>query len=189
MTASEAARVCSMVRMLWPHAQLPAETPRLWAQVLPDAEAADVEAAIRELSVDGREFPPLIGQIAAKLNERANPFPDPDEMQAEFFRLLKRYSHQNPPPPEAYSHALLGFFFGGNNNARWREWCLAEDGDTTFYAQQREAYKAMRVRTERDRNLGIIGAPRPARGQLRAFADTMHQLGAPMPADRDPVTL
>lgn len=177
MTVAEAARCCAMVQMLWPHAALPAETPRLWAQLLPDATAGEVEAAIREFAVDGREFPPLIGMVTAKVNERANPFPDPDEMQTEFFRLLRRHSHDYPPPPEAYSHPLLAEFFASNRHARWREWCAADDGDTTFYAQQREAYKAMRHRTERDRNLGLIGAPRLA-GQLHKIGQVAIPEGA-----------
>lgn len=168
MTAAEAHKVLALLRVRWPLADLPPETPALWEQDLSAVPVEAVEAAIREFAISGREFPPTSGMVAAKLIERADQLPDHDEMRAEAFRLLRRgFSHDRPPRPDDYSHPVLATFFAANGSLAWREFCLASEGDGTFAAQQRDAYKALCVRVHRDRSLGVIGAPRPSRRGLQ----------------------
>lgn len=166
MTEADTARLVAMVRMIWPSTDVSIEITRLWHTFLDRFALADVEAAVRELAVEGNSFAPTIGQLVAKVSERIDTAPDADEARMEFFRLLRRYSHDNPPPAAAYSHPLFASFYAANNNAYWREWCVATDGDRTFVAQQRDTWNAYRNRIERERRLGLVNAQRPTRRAL-----------------------
>lgn len=176
MTLSETSTVVAMVRMLWPHSNLgedPAGIVAVWHSMLLTADAAAVEETVRELAQTGREHAPPVGVIVSRLAERATSAPDWDEAWAEIERLKWRFNTAFPdrqvPPADRFSHRLLAEFA----IPAWREFCLGPapgtNGFGTFYAQQREAWRAMRARAERGVGLGVVRAPR--RSELRPMGE------------------
>lgn len=173
MNRSETAQVLTVVKMLWPHSTLggsAVEVLGLWHSFLESYSARDVEAAIRDLAAQGREFAPPVGMVVKTISERTLNIPEWDEVVAEIERGLMRYRREMPPggfsseremhgapPPEYWSHPAIAAFI----TPAWHEWrmCLERDR-RTFYAQQRDAYKAMAARDERSTALAGIGAPR-----------------------------
>lgn len=180
MTPAEVSNVLAMVRMLWPHSNLgddPKAVAAVWHSMLVKTEAADVEATVRELAQTGREHAPPVGVIVSRLAERQTDAPDWDEAWEEIDRLKWRFHPAFPdrsvPPADRFSHPLIAAFA----IPAWRELCLGPAPGTgdfgTFYAQQREAYRAMRARSERSVGLGVVGAPR-LRGDLRPVDPSRH---------------
>lgn len=176
MTLQQVGDVIAMVRMLWPHSQLgddPAAVAAVWHSMLATADAAEVEATVRELAQTGREHAPPVGVIVARLAERLTDAPDWDEAWAEIERLKWRFHPGFPgrevPPPERFSHPLVAAFAV----PAWKELCLGPAPGTgdfgTFYAQQREAFRATRARAERGAGLAVVRAPR--RGELRSVGE------------------
>jgi hypothetical protein len=132
MTREETARVVAAIQLLWPHSNLggaPADVVSMWHSFLGEFPHQAVDAAVRELSAQGRET----------------------------------------PPAGAFSHPLIAAFAVPS----WRELALGPASGTkdhgTFYAQQREAWKAFAHRSQRSVALGAVGAPR-RRGELQPFS-------------------
>lgn len=167
-----------MVRVLWPHSQLgddPRAVLKLWHAMLGGFEHEDVEAAVKEWAAIGERHAPLPGVLVAMVSRRAVELPEWDEVRDEVIRVSKTYRRppdeggiywgdplgagdpgRVAPPAEEWSHALVGQFMEG----RWEEWRHHRLGDTTFYAQQRDAYNALRERVHRDVGLLAVGASR-----------------------------
>jgi hypothetical protein len=155
-----------VVRGLWPHSNIdqgrPHHTARLWHSMLSDCDQASVEAAVKEQAASGREHAPPVGVIVRMVAERAADAPDWDEVQVEVLRAVRSYRPPpgpNPyaaPPATYWSHPAIALFMEG----AWDEWRMSTDGDRTFLAQQREAYKALRARAERAGSLSLVGAQR-----------------------------
>jgi hypothetical protein len=173
MTRTEASRAVAAVRLLWPHSKLgenPASVISMWHSMLGGFPYEDVDAAVRELASQGREFAPPVGTVVKMLTERTTGLPDWDETWAEVEAVKRRYHPAFPgretPPPDRFSHPLIAAFAV----PAWRELCLGPAPGTkdfgTFYAQQREAWKALAARSERSVALAAVGAPR-RRGELK----------------------
>lgn len=164
MTREETATVLAAVRLLWPHSNMggdPGEVVGAWHAMLRAADRQAVEDAVREQAAAGREHAPPVGVVVRMVAERAHDAPDWDEVEREVLRAVRSYRprHGNPyaaPADEYWSHPTVALFMDG----AWDEWRMSIDGDRTFLAQQREAYKALRVRAERAGSLSLVGAPR-----------------------------
>jgi hypothetical protein len=143
------------VSAMWPHSRLPKATIAHWYDLLGDQEADTVLAAVKEFAVEGREFPPTAGMILARLADGADRPPDWDEALVEILRMVRRHGSYRPPEVGEWSHPVLARFM----EPCWKEWCMSAEGDTTFLAQQRNAYQATRDRAQRHRNLTLVGAP------------------------------
>lgn len=187
MTREQTSHVLGIVRMLWPHSNLghnPAEVLALWHSLLIDHQAGDVEHAVRELAATGREHAPPVGLIVRTVAERAADCPDWDEARAEILQALRTYrpvGEGDPyagPPAGYWSHPILAAFMANG----WNEWRLSREGNGTFQAQQREAWKAMAARAERGVALAAVGAPR-RRGLERP--DYLAALPAPTTTEQD----
>lgn len=168
MTREETAQVLAVVRLLWPHSNLghnPNEVVGIWHSMLTVADRESVESAVREQAAAGREHAPPVGVIVKAVADRCEDIPDWDEAEREIRRAIGSYRPPRdvgrtnpyaPPPAEYWSHPAIARFM----EAAWEEWRMAADGDRTFLAQQREAYKALRARAERAGSLRLVGAPR-----------------------------
>lgn len=172
MTLEQTTRVIAAVRTLWPHSNLGHDTEavvRMWHSILSDFDARRVDGAIRELAAQGREHAPPVGVVAKTVADRIVDPPDWDEVVAEIEHLKRRYHPALPgretPPVAAFSHPSVAMFALG----AWRELALGPAPGTrdygTFYAQQREAWKALAGRHQRGVALTAVGAPR-RRSQL-----------------------
>lgn len=172
MTYPETCKLVAAVQALWPHQALPTDSPSVWHSVLERFEYEAADAAVREFAVQGRDFAPLVGQVVQLLTERVTDAPEWDEAWAEIRRLMRRYSPALPgrevPPGDAFSHELVAAFA----RPAWAELCMGPAPGTrdhgTHYAQQRDAYNAMRGRAGRAAGRAAIGAPR--RSDLRRLA-------------------
>jgi hypothetical protein len=176
MTATETAQVLAIVRMLWPHSNLgePRETLKLWHSFLHGFPAGDVEAAVRELAATGREHAPLVGVVVKTVTERVTDLPDWDEAWADIDRLIRSHGSYRIPAPGDFEHPLIAAFA----IPAWTELCTGPapgtNGHGTHYAQQRDAYRAMRGRLERGAALDAVAAsrrrplPRPLAAALEA---------------------
>jgi hypothetical protein len=162
MTYAEACRLVAVVQAIWPHQRLATETPKVWHPLLEGFTLADAEASVRELAAEGREWPPPVGVIVKTLADRATEIPEWDEVWHEVHGLIRRYGSYRLPPEEAFSHPVVAAFA----RPAWQELCAAPaagtNGHGTHKAQQREAFKALRARAQRDTGLAAIGAPRRA---------------------------
>lgn len=165
MTRDETGTVLAVVRLLWPHSNMggnPSEVVGIWHRMLGECDTADVEDAVRELAASGREHAPLVGVVLKAIADREADAPDWDEVEAEVLRVIACYRpprDEDPysaPPVGYWSHPAIAQFMAG----AWDEWRMSTEGDRTFRAQQREAYKALRVRAERAGSLALAGAPR-----------------------------
>lgn len=170
MTRGEVVQTMAVVRQSWPHSDIdrgdPAAALELWFAVLRGVEFMEAEAAIYELLASGREHAPPVGVIVKTVARRRDASPDWDEAWAEAQRMIRRRGMYDPPAADDFSHPMIGAFAV----RAWSELCLGPaegtNGFGTHYAQQREAYAAMRGRAQRDASLGLVGAPR-RRGELK----------------------
>lgn len=179
MTFEQTCQLVAGVQALWPHQPLGAETPGVWHPLLERFAAEDCEAAIRELATTGREFPPPVGVLVRTVTDRAADLPEWDEAWAEVQRLIRRRGSYNPPTLEDFSHPAVAAFAIPS----WTELCLGPAEGTRDYgmhhAQQREAFKAMRSRTQRDSALAAIGAPRPSAARRPGLSRLDYALALP----------
>jgi hypothetical protein len=180
VTGQQTANIVAMVRVLWPHSPLgddPAVVLRLWRAMLGQLDAVEVEAALKEYAAAGERHAPAPGVILNMVAKRQTDLPEWDEVRDELLHAARTYRRPpdiegtriwktdpaaEPPPVGYWSHPIVAEFMDG----RWPEWRAQRAGtDTTFMAQQRDAYNALRARVERDTGLVMIGAPR-RRGEL-----------------------
>lgn len=160
----------------WPHSNLGAnlsDTIDHWHSVLSGIDNDTAQCALLELVVSGREHAPSAGAVARQAADRETDVPDWDEAWRECAHLLKRWSPAYPgrevPPAEAFSHPAVAAFA----IPAWRELALGPAPGTrdhgTFYAQQREAYKAISARASRGAALQLVGAPRRRELERKSF--------------------
>lgn len=154
MTHSEMIDLATEVMAMWPHQRLPKATIAHWYDLLGDQDAADVRSVVKSFAAQGREFPPTAGMVLARLAEGTDPVPEWDQAVHEILRLVRRHGSYRPPTADEWSHPVLARFM----EPSWQEWCMSRDGDTTFLAQQRNAYQALRERDQRVRTFELVGA-------------------------------
>lgn len=187
MTKGEVAAVLGVIRMAWPHSKMSsgeetAEQIRdFWHTLLEPLDDAAVRAAVKEMIASGRQHAPLVGDVVAVVTQREMAVPEWDEAWTEVQRALRYYRPPRgtivadesalfpAPPADYFSHPAIAAFA---INA-WTELRRAPAPGTkdagTHHAQQREAYRALSMRVQRDASLMVVGAQRPARGQLERF--------------------
>lgn len=178
MTESEWEEITVVMLAYWPNKEIPSESFDVWFLDLSEFEAEFVEAGVRALARDGREWMPNGGQIRNKILElREN---RGDWAQAWNLILEACRSHggaeyggwtwlaeQDPVAAEAVG--VSG----------WRDFCLSADPLTTKEAQVRRRWQEITDSAERhDRYRGLPSAGlaqlEQANGQLR--------VGRPMPS-------
>lgn len=180
MTVEETALVLEGIRVLWPHSKLgdnPEIVLRTWHHLLRGVDRGEAEAAISELAATGREHAPLPGVVLKTVGERRIDSPDWDEAWVCISKLIRRFGYMRVPPADAFSHPVVAAFA----RPTWRELCTGPAAGTddfgTHYAQQRDAYRALRARQQRDTALDHIGAPR--RRAAARQVDFAAAIGAP----------
>ncbi len=157
MSRAEWIKLAEIMRGNWPSATLPDTAIAVQYEDVEDTPYPAAAAALRDLKA--RDFPPNAAQIARRAAElSAEPEPDFDQVRSAFNAMLKadrnEYGADHSPGWDAwerhgYHDRIIVFFDAG----RWRQWCLTPVDDTTFYAQQRDEYRAQRGRAERERQL------------------------------------
>lgn len=162
MNRQEAAQIVAGVRVLWPHSNLgsPAEAIAAWHGLLEQFPVRAVELAVRELAASGREHAPPPGVVLRAVADRETDLPTWEDAWDETCRLISRFGSYRVPSVEAFSHPLIAAFA----RPAWAELCAGPAAGTngygTHFAQQREAFKAMRHRVERGAALEAVGAAR-----------------------------
>lgn len=179
MTRQETAQILAGVRLLWPHSNLgqPSDATAAWHRLLERFTAQDVELAVRELAATGREHAPPPGVVLRTVADRATDLPTWEDAWDEIDRLISRWGGYRIPPPDEFSHPLIAAFA----RPSWQQLCVGPATGTkefgTHYAQQREAFKAMRYRVERGAALDAVGAarrrplPRPFTAALASWSE------------------
>jgi hypothetical protein len=182
VTLEDTKRILAVVRMLWPHSNLghPGEATRVWHMMLERLDTADVEAAVKALATAGREHAPPVGVIVQAVCEHVTDAPDWDTAWRDIDRLIRRHGSYRVPAADAFCHPLVAAFAV----PAWKELCAGPAPGTrehgTHYAQQREAYRAMRARAQRGVALEAVGAGRSRRvprGLGDVLADAAPGLG------------
>lgn len=198
MNPEQIGKVLKLVKAAWPHSTLgdPADSTRVWRALLEKFTPEQIADALKELAASGREHAPPAGVVLRTIVDRATAAPDFDEVHLEIVAAITGPRRYRPPrdvaatdpyaapPAEHWSHPTVAAFA----EHVWNEWRMAPDsgcGDPgvasaarTFYAQQRDAYRALRTRVSRDASLAVIGAPR--RGTLQTL-DAVGLLGIRAP--------
>jgi hypothetical protein len=148
MTGSEWVEVLALMRLDWPHAQLPDQPTRdKWFSDLKHLPAEQVKVAVEALYRDGREFPPNGAQILGKVSELSRD----DLSHGEAWSLAKRAALKADPDegldwlrtrsPEAAEAVLQ---MGGKQLAY-----LNED-ESTVRAQFRDVFNNVVAAQRRD---------------------------------------
>lgn len=180
MTLQDTQGIAAMVRLLWPHSVMAPKTPEVWHPFLERLNRDEVEAAVRELAAGGREHAPPIGVIVQAAADRATDVPTWDEAWAEIDHAIRRRGSYRPPEPNDFSHPVIGAFA----IPVWTELCGGPAPGTRdfgiHYAQQRDAYNALRNRAQRDVGLVAVGAPRRRR-LPSSLSDALSEIAAPAP--------
>jgi hypothetical protein len=163
MTREEVGALLVGVRIVWPHSHLGSPPDRVvstWQTFLATYDAGEVRDAVSELALSGRDHAPGPGLVARTAAERRSDAPDFDEAWREVGELVRRRGLSRPPLPRHFSHPAVAAFA----IPAWRELCQGPaegtSGYGTHYAQQREAYRALRVRGERAHALEAARVPR-----------------------------
>lgn len=181
MTAEQVAAVLTVVRMEWPHSSLgggtASEIVSYWHRILGAYEPDVVEDAVKELIASGREHAPGPGLVAKTAAARLVDSPDWDEAWREVLRVMARLGSYVTPGPSDFSHEAIAAFA----IPAWAELCsgpaAGTNGYGTHHAQQREAYRAIAARAQRDTALSALGAPR-RRAELRPTGETFAAVAA-----------
>jgi hypothetical protein len=162
VTREEVVRLLLAVRMVWPHSSLgedPNQVINLWFSFFETVPLREAEEAVKEMAVS-RDHAPGPGILLRSVMERANDAPDWDVAWEELRRLIRSRGSWSKPRPEDFSHLALAAFA----LPAWEELCRGPaegtSGFGTHYAQQREAYGALRNRATRDLALLAVSAPR-----------------------------
>lgn len=187
MTVEEVAGVLGVIRMAWPHSKMSSgeETAEqivtFWHTLLEPLDAAAVQAAVKEMVASGRQHAPLVGDVVAVVTAREMTVPEWDEAWAEVLRAIRYYRPPRgtivadeagvfpAPPADYFSHPAVAAFAIPAWNELRRGAAPGTKDYGTHHAQQREAYRAMAARVQRDAGLAVVGASRPSRGELTRF--------------------
>jgi hypothetical protein len=163
VSADETVDLISAVRLLWPHSFLGGDDREVvltWHGMLRDADAAEALAAVQELAAEGRDHAPPVGVVVKRVAERRSGLPEWDQAWEEMDTVIRRIGSSRPWRLEDFSHPAIAAFAVPAQ----KELCLGPapgtSGFGTHYAQQREAYKALAGRTERDARNALVGVRR-----------------------------
>lgn len=126
---------------LWPARPIEEGTAAEWYRLLADLDADQVEAAIRALMLDGREWPPNAGQIRQACQPPARPW---EEAFADLRRLMARHGSYRPrPTPEEVGDPALSDVIDWLG---WQAIAGMDPASSTVRAQFRDSYQAAQRR-------------------------------------------
>lgn len=169
MTPAEWKEIVAGLVVYFPSARIDREAIEAWYTDLEDLPTAHVEAAVRALLRDGREFPPNGGQIRVKAVELTNAPVDHGAAWSLAMTAVRRFGSYQGAEARAWiaeqdeATAVAVDRFG------WLDLCLFNVDDLpTVRAQFREIYRGVTDRGLREqRYTGITGiepkrlGPRP----------------------------
>lgn len=154
-------QVAQLEQALWPHGKFPDEAMMVQYTFVENVPLELALAAVKSLAT--REHPPNAAMIAEAASRLASPeLPGWDEVRPALMRMIRRgFGADRAPQVGSWEaagyHPILAAFF---TPARWRQWCLTDEGDTTFNAQQRDEYRLVCGRSEKEFELLSAGVDR-----------------------------
>lgn len=177
----------------WPRHPISEVSKAAWWELLKGEEFEDAVKALRAIAVDGKEFPPNGGQILRQIVDGRDVMPDWDIVVGAIRNKLRelnrdgRYTNgplgvvwHTPladewPVPEVFELVERSGGIGA-----WAKslgsWMPNGVDDTTFLAQQREIWRAMRSRAiehGRQKALGSGAARELTAGEPSAIGDVL----------------
>ena len=168
MTRDEFAQLQRLQLVLWPHARQQASTDHLeivyelWSSL----DAREVQAALKALAADGREFAPPPGVIVQKVAHRQEPAVGFDEVWAVFERANRIGAFHEIPHPAARDKLAAGtspdvLAFVERN---YRDYAMSggPDGDPVgvIRAQLRQLWEQGQGRRQAEAAHTLAGVPR-----------------------------
>lgn len=141
--------VYQMVLAAWPASKATPATFVLAERLLLPLDAVAVAAAIEQLSLEGREFAPTMGQVARRAHEvlaevNGTTVPDGQQALAEVYDQIARVGRYGDP---TWSHPAIGATVGAMGG--WAATC-GDDNREAFRAHFLRMYETMRGRLERE---------------------------------------
>lgn len=166
----EWAAIAAQVSARWPHAAWSRETAAVMADDLADHDPRDVLAAVKAYARQpGSDHPPKLHQLLVLLRPPARDYADAwAEVQRQVFETGAYGRFASDDVALVATVRALG----------WRNLCMAPTGDTTLYAQFRDAYRSFQTR---DRELvarGELGLPTGESPALRLLAGAVGEVMA-----------
>lgn len=83
--------IAALMTDLWPFHPLPRNAVATFFAELEDLDAVSVQAAVRAINRDGKEFPPNAGQIRAKASDLGRPAATFEHVWAEIHRAVRSF--------------------------------------------------------------------------------------------------
>lgn len=150
----------------WPNKQIPDESIEIWFGDLAHLPAEQVEAGIRALYRDGREWCPTGAQILAKVSELGRDDPD----HGEAWRLAKKASLKaDPKEAAAWLRERCPAAAEAVRQLCGSQLTYMEDDEPTVRAQFRDVYRNVCERRKRaDTYAGLPSAGLPGLERLGA---------------------
>jgi hypothetical protein len=159
-------KVVQLEQALWPHSKFPDEAMMIQYEFVKDVPFEAAMTAVKALAT--REHAPNAAMIAKQAAELLDgDLPGWDEVRPALMSMLAKGFDANRAPTQIDwerngFHAILAAYF---TPQRWRLWCLTDEHDTTFNAQQRDDYRAMCGRSEKELALLAAGVNRSEIGR------------------------
>jgi hypothetical protein len=175
MTEQQVQMIFTECAAYWPHQPMPRIAVAGWMNLLAGADPELVLEAVKAHAAAGEKFPPTAGEVLRALTMAHAAAPEWDQALSEIrdmLRALNRDHRFNSQPvfnfhePEAmeWSSPELADFvrrLGGVNTFRQEiAWYPGLTDNTTFIAQARDQWKAVKHRTDRRNELEAAGARR-----------------------------
>jgi hypothetical protein len=178
LTRPEWLNVVSLQKALWPHGRFPDDAMIVQYEFVAQVPYDAAVLAVKALAT--REHPPNAAMIARKAAELLDgDLPGWDEVRPTLVAMIRKgYDTTHPPDQAAWEsngyHPVLAAFF---SPARWRQWCLTDEADTTFNAQQRVEYRLVTGRVDEELALLAAGVDRREIGRGPQRLDPARSLG------------
>jgi hypothetical protein len=175
MTESEWLEITADMEDIWPRHPLPERTIEAWYKLLAPLPASVVAAAVHELALAGREFPPPVGQIYQTAT-RADQLREPFDALAELEQACRKIGAYQPAPN--FDDPVLAELV---TRWCWERLCHSDMRDGMFRAQWRDEYTACARRHVDDRRRALAAGTvnRPA-----VDGNPLAALGIGKPNDR-----
>ncbi|MGH6644017.1 MAG: replicative helicase loader/inhibitor [Bradyrhizobium sp.] len=173
MTRDECLVIFTKCAAWWPHRPLPQIAVDGWLDLLSDVPAHLVDEAVKGFAAAGKAFPPAPGEILNVFTRKADDWGDVLGEIREKTRQMNRDKRftgspvgvvwQTPAVDEWSDRNIAELIRKSGGIGTWMQkagahiWSHAED-DTTFLAQQREIWKGMKARADRQGQLEAAGA-------------------------------
>lgn len=181
-----AAEVMPRITANWPRHPLPDLSAAKFFRDLEHLDVTTVVAAVEALHAAGREFPPTSAHILGEIADQTEDAPAFPEAWQMILRAIRRVGSRNP---QGVIDALAAQPAVAELASRLdiRALGMADEGDTTWYAQARENYNAVvRKRRRAITHAGVPSAslkPR-ATGELRQGAYGIREYLADLEPER-----